>query len=307
MGRVSAEGDLQLPVDFTMSLAGFDRRPVTQPLVYTFTRDGDGVVLSDDRDVAVDARHDWVPAPWDVTHIEVRRAGPILGIFDEDTEPYADYLMRDLADARRAVRAFVPGWSGRFVAYDITDLQAMDRMSPLTTQETAGVAFPVHERPGSDRVASYRFMVDSDIAASVLRRGFVFRHELVHVALGGVDDHSPTWLTEGVAEYASRAGLPLATRQQITRQVLAGAGGAPLALRSGADFYGRHSAVNYELSNLVCDYLATTRGRQVLFDLLDAFAATRILTTADVERVLGRQLGTDSRGLTQAALDWVAG
>jgi hypothetical protein len=41
MTQVTGAGDLQLPVDFTMRLEGFDAHPVTQQMVWTFSRDGD--------------------------------------------------------------------------------------------------------------------------------------------------------------------------------------------------------------------------------------------------------------------------
>ena len=40
MTQVAGAGDLQLPVDFTMRMRGFDRHPVTQRMVWTFVRDG---------------------------------------------------------------------------------------------------------------------------------------------------------------------------------------------------------------------------------------------------------------------------
>lgn len=304
MSRVHGEGALQLPVDVTMRLDGFDRRPVTQPQVYTFNRVDGEVVLSNDRNIQSDAQHDWLPAPWDITRIEVRRSGPVLGIFDEDTVPYADTVMTDLVAAREEIRDFIPTWSGRFVAYDITDLQAMAEMSQMETWDTGGVAFPVLERPGSRRVASYRFMVNPDVADSPLQRGFLFRHELVHVALGGIDAHSPTWLREGIAEYVSRSPLPAETRRRISATTLAGIDPATAALASGVDFYRSNPTLNYELANLVCDHLATTRGPQVLFDLMAGFAEARPETAADAEVVVRRELGTGTRGLLQAALAW---
>jgi hypothetical protein len=278
---------------------------VTQPMIYTFDRVDDRVVLSNDRNLQSDAHHDWLPTPWDVAAIHVRRAGPILGIFDEDTLPYADGVMTDLEAAREVVRRFVPGWSGRFVAYDVTDLRAMDGMSHMNTWDTGGVAFPVLARPGARRVASYRFMVNPDVADSAPERAFLFRHELVHVALAGRDDRSPTWLAEGVAEYVSRSGLPLETRRGISTGVLSGAGPGTVALRSGIDFYQRQPTYSYELANVVCDYLATTRGPQVLLELMDAFAAARISTVSDVDRVLRGRLGVGTDQLARDALAWL--
>lgn len=146
MTQVAGEGDLQLPIDFTMRLRGFDRRPVTRRMVWTFVRNGGEVLLANDRNVQIEAKTGWTPDPWDVAHIEVRQAGGILAVFDEDTDEHATYVMSDLADAAAVVRAHLPDWSGRFVAYGTSDVSAIDKMSAMTVEDTAGVAFPVLAR-----------------------------------------------------------------------------------------------------------------------------------------------------------------
>ncbi len=303
MSRVHGEGALQLPVELTMRLDGFDRHPVTQPLVYTFNRDGDDAVLADDRNVQNDAAHGWLPAPWDITRIEVRRQGPVLGIFDEETVAYADSVMADLAEARALVRAAVPGWSGRFVAYDIEDLQALEQMTHMRTWQTGGVAFPVLERPGSRRVASYRFMVNPDVAESYWQRPFLFRHELVHVALGGSDAASPVWLREGIAEQVSRSVLPTSDRRRIAAIALSRARPG-LRLEPGVDFYRRVPALHYELAAVACDFLATTQGREVLWELRDAFAAEPASSAAQVSAVVRRVTGLGTGELAARARIW---
>jgi hypothetical protein len=303
MSRVHGEGALQLPVELTMRLDGFDRHPVTQPLVYTFNRDGDEAVLADDRNLQNDAAHGWLPAPWDITRIEVRREGPVLGIFDEDTVAYADTVMADLAEARALVRAAVPGWSGRFVAYDIEDLQALEQMSHMRTWQTGGVAFPVPVRPGSSRIASFRFMVNPDVAESYWQRPFLFRHELVHVALGGSDAASPVWLREGIAEQVSRSVLPVHVRRRTSAIALSRASPG-LRLEPGVDFYRRVPALHYELAAVACDFLATTRGREVLWELRDAFAAEPPSSAAQVSAVVRRVTGLGTAELAARARAW---
>ena len=124
-------GELHLPVDFTMRLDGFETRSVTQRLLYTFRQADGEVVLVDDRDAAGDRRTGWLPDPWDVAHLVVRESGPILGFFDEETAPYATAVMSDLRASQETVLAAVPGWSGRVVAYDISDLTALEGRTPM--------------------------------------------------------------------------------------------------------------------------------------------------------------------------------
>ena len=141
------DGELRLPVDFTMRLRGFDDRPVTDKMVWTFVHRDDDVLLAGDRDEQVDVVNGWIPAPWDLAHIEVRRSGGILAVFDEDTSEHATYVMSDLADATALVQRHFPDWSGRYVAYGTSDTTAIAEMSGMSVEQTAGVAFPVLARP----------------------------------------------------------------------------------------------------------------------------------------------------------------
>lgn len=298
MARVSGDGDLQLPVDFTMRLRGFDRRPVTQSMVWTFVRDGEDALLASDRDEQVDAG--WMPAPWDLAHLEVRRSGGILAIFDEDTLEHADYVMGDLAAATDVVGRHLPAWSRRFVAYGTSDVTAIETMSMMSVEDTAGVAFPVLARPGGP-VAAYRFLVNPSVVGDVLSRGHVFRHELVHVALGTRDDRSPVWLAEGAAEYVAGSTAPVRLRRRSSALRLAGVTAYPL--EAGDRFYTGDPGVSYELAGLVCDYIATTRGEDELWDLVRAFRAGRVSAT-DPESVVRRELGLSTRELSDRALAW---
>ncbi len=301
MTQVAGDGDLQLPVDFTMRLLGFDKRPVTQSMVWTFVRDCDDVLLANDRNVQIDAKTGWTPAPWDLARIEVRRSGGILAIFDKDTVDNADYVVSDLAEALAVVDRHVPAWSQHFVAYGTSDVTAIDRMSAMTVDDTAGVAFPVLARPGGP-VAAYRFVVNPNTIGDVLSRSQVFRHELVHVALGTTDDRAPVWLVEGAAEYVARTTLPVDVRRQVAAQRLFLVEGR--ALEPSGRFYTRDPALNYELGALVCDYLASTRGEQALWDLVRTFRTARFSMWAESERIVRHELGLSTKELSEQALAW---
>ena len=301
MTRVAGEGDLQIPVDFTMRLRGFDRRPVTQRMVWTFVRSGDEALLVDDRNTQIDAQTGWTPAPWDLAHIDVRRSGGILAVFDEDTAEHGTYVMSDLAEATRVVRRHLPQWSGKFVAYGISDVTAIDRMSAMTVEDTAAVAFPVMA-DARGPVVAYRFAVNPTVVGDVISRSEVFRHELVHVALGTSDDRSPLWLVEGVAQYVARSTLPVDDRRRIAALELGGAVGR--TLEASRRFYTRNPLVNYALASLVCDYLATTRGEAVLWDLVHTFRTARFSTWEESEDVVRRELGLSTGELSTQALAW---
>ena len=90
------------------------------------------MLLTDDRNIQSDAITGWLPAPWDVTTIDVRRSGTVLGVFDDETSATAASTMAELAVARRVVLQQVPAWDGRVVAYSIANVDALDRRAPWT-------------------------------------------------------------------------------------------------------------------------------------------------------------------------------
>ena len=295
------DGELRLPVDFTMRLRGFDDRPVTDEMVWTFVHRDDDVLLAGDRDEQVDVVNGWIPAPWDLAHIEVRRSGGILAVFDEDTSEHATYVMSDLADATALVQRHFPDWSGRYVAYGTSDTTAIAEMSGMSVEQTAGVAFPVLARPDGP-VAAYRFAVNPTVVGDVLSRGLVFRHALAHVALGATDDRSPVWLMEGAAEYVARSTIPADERRRIAAYQL----GATTArtLEPSRRFYTGDPTLSYNLAALVCDYVATTRGEAALWDLVRTFRTARFFSWAQTEDVVRRELGLSTVELTAQALAW---
>jgi len=307
------DGELQLPVDFTMRLDGFEQHSVTQRLLYTF-READGDVwLVNDRDAERDRRAGWLPDPWDVGDVVVRERGSILAFFDEETAPYADAVMQDLEASQQTVVAAVPDWSGQLVAYDISDLTGLEKRTPMRLWETGGVAYPVMVRPGSRQVAAVRFIVNPDVAHNSLRREFLLRHELAHVALGSRDDASPRWLVEGAAEYVSRTEYTAEQQRRMAAYVVAYLDTSTAVLVNGAEFYA-YPDLNYLLAATACTYLAATRGRQSLWDLMDAFAAERPrlgqaepLSATQIDAVLLREIGLDNRGLALAAVAWAIG
>jgi hypothetical protein len=303
MMQISAEGDYQLPVDFTMQLQGYDAHPVTIPLIYTFERVDGRLLLINDRNPQNDVR--WQPAPWDVTTIEVRRTDDLLGVFDPKTIGDADQVMAELQDALDAIDPLVPPWRGRVVIYDVSDLKNMDQMSLMGLGNTAGIQFDVPTRPGSDRIASSRFAVNPN-NTDESSRALVFRHELVHVALGRLDEASPTWLVEGAAESVARSVYTVASLQAQARSALSGIKAGPLP--TGRDFYQVRPHRNYELASLVGTYLINTRGRDTLWRLMHAFVRAvkhhDVVAKGDVDTVTEQVLGLTTRQLATSALDW---
>jgi hypothetical protein len=303
--QISSEGDYQLPVNFTMQLQGFDASPVTIPLIYTFKRRAGHLQLVNDRNPQNDVS--WKPAPWDVTAIEVRRTDDLLGLFDKTTVGDADEVMSQLQDALDVISPLVPSWRNRVVVYDISDLKSMDQMSLMELNNTAGIQFDVPVRPRSQKVASSRFAVNPT-NTDTSSRSLVFRHELVHVALGDLDESSPTWLVEGAAESVARTVYTVESLQAQARLVLSDIKARPLA--TGRDFYQVRPNQNYELGALVCTYLINTRGRETLWTLMRAFDQAvkhhDIVAAGDIDTVTKKVLGLTTKELEVAALDWAS-
>ena len=306
-----AGADLVIPVDFTMRLDGYESGAVTRRQVYSFRQDGDGVVLLGDRDRAEDVESGWIGEPWETSRIVVRKTPDLLVVFDEDTEPWADSVMGDLEKSRRIVKGVVPGWSGKVVAYDVTDTTRIEDGSAMQVWETGGIAFPVYAEEGSDEVAAHRFVVNPEAAHNSTTREFLLPHEIAHIAIAERDDSSPRWLVEGTAEYVARAGYSPDQQRRL-------AGGALYVLASdpylanGSDFYS-NPAANYELAGAVCTYLAQVRGRGVLWSLIDAYSAEserrdgRPIPADVVDDILRGEIGMDGYTLTERALTWAAG
>jgi hypothetical protein len=303
MTRVHGDGGLQLPIDFTMRLEGYDEHPVTQPLVYTFVGDEDEVHLTSDRNLQNDAFTGWIPAPWDVTAITVDESDGVLAVFDDETSDEAAELQDAIVAARDDIEPFLPPWSGRVVVYDISDVDAIDRMSTMTVEGTAGVAFPVMKRPRSRKVAAYRFAVNPVHTDGDGWRGILFRHELVHVGLGTFDDRSPTWLVEGAAEQVAYAtDHPSTFRRRYLAEQLGDL--TPRSLSTGLDFYQVDADRNYRLAHLVCDYLVDTRGEDVLWDLMRSFDEQEALLPGDAEDLVRAELGLSTKEIVTEALAW---
>jgi len=85
------------------------------------------------------------------------------------------------------------------------------------------------------------------------------------------------------------------------------------SLADGSDFYA-DPELSYGFAAAACTYLVATRGPDVLWDLMDAFAEEQQragsgagLTTQAADALLVREIGLDNAGLTIAALRWSAG
>ena len=302
---VPVRGDVQLVVRTRMQLAGVDERPVVEEGVWTFVRDrSGGVRLAGVRDREFDAQSGWLPAPWDVGRIVVRRDGPVLAVLDGATAHRADRLVPELRLAAESVADAVPGWPGRVLVYAVGNQKLLRRLAVLDVENTGGVTFPVYADPERTRVAGWRFAVDPRTRVLTDDPGFLFRHELTHVALGQRDEGTPSWLREGLAEYVAARGWPADERAYVLDQVASDRLARLTDLPDGQDLYLADARAGYAAAWVACEWIAETRGSRTLFRLVDAMRRAAPADGAQVDRVLRRVVGVDTRALAVRSTRW---
>lgn len=291
-----------------VELDGFDAAPVRTPVRMTFVREQDGVLrIASARDEEYERERDVVPQPWDTVPVQVLSGDGVLGIFDRDSWRQAEEIVAEVEQAVAEVSAVLPQpWSERVVVYALSDTSFLSRLPDLPgddPEQLDGVAFPVPVRPGADEYAGTRFLLHPRI----LQRGAdmrarLIRHELVHVALGRMDDRVPTWLSEGLAEYVSVR--PLAPQDRmISQAAVAAAQRGVDALPPDATFNGPESSVHYGISWFACEYLASVYGEATLWHLFDEMRADGGVAESDQDQVLLDVLGIDGATLARAAAD----
>lgn len=299
--------DAQSPqVRLRMQLRDFDTRPVDRTVGFVFAwRDGRPRIVSD-RDGTGRPLFDGAPAPWDLTAIRVRERPGVLGVFDTSTVGAAPQVMSAVSQGIGEVDETVPfTWSGQVVVYHVRDAAVLDSFTDVpggSIDLLGAMTFPTYSQPVASPVASTRMLVlEGSVAAGQPFLGRIVRHELSHVALGTRDDGAPVWLSEGLAEYVGARSIPIEQRI-IPTSAVDRARGSDVALPPSDEFNGPEQEWHYALSWMACDYLASVRGEDVLWRLVDALHDEGRGTPDDEQdAVLRRVVGMDSAELADRA------
>lgn len=313
-GSITAteQGVVRVRVSLTMQLDGFDAVPVETPMRFTFTREPGGeLLLTAVRDPEFESEAGTVLAPWDLGPVEIETTNDVLGIFDPDSIGAAQQIMASVQQGIADVEASVPlEWSGRVVVYalsDLTVLRDLDNLPGGDPDRLDGVAFPVSAGPGSQELASTRFILHPRmIHHNDAIRDRLIRHELTHVAIGRRDDRVPTWLSEGLAEYVSVQPIAPADRM-ISSEALRAARDGVTGLPADETFNAEGSGANYGLSWYVCEYIASTYGEDALWRLFDEMRRGDGTDEAGQDAVLHAVLGVDSTELARGAAQKIVG
>lgn len=280
---VRTAGGYDAVVQVHLQLEGFDALPVVRPARFHFTDadEGSDLLVASDRDRTWEQRNDADVQPWDDRAISVVTGGGVLGIFDARSVPEARDVISAVEEGIAQVSEVVPyDWDGQVVVYALSDTELLAGLDDLPAPDPDtldAVSFPVPARIDEDDespLAGTRFllhprMLDSEPAQ--LAR--LIRHELTHVALGGLDDDVPTWLGEGIAEWVSVQPLP--EDQRLISQAAIDAATAGLdELPADLDYNDADQAAHYGISWWACESIVDMYGEPMVWRLLDELAAT---------------------------------
>lgn len=303
---VAEDGTVRALVVVRMQLEGFDKYPVESPARYRFVRDDEGtLVLAGVRDRAFEKEHDIELQPWELTRIEVVSTPDVLGVFDEESVDAAYHIVDAVEDGIAAVSTEVPvAWSQKVVVYALSDVRVLAELDNLPggdPNRLDGVAFPVRANARSSKLAGTRFMLHPRMVnRDGATRARLIRHELTHVALGRRDDHVPTWLAEGLAEYVSVQGVAPADRM-ISRDAVSRARVGLTGMPADDTFNGEQSGGNYGIAWYACEYIVTLYGEEALWRLFDEMRKGGGTPPAQQDDVLRRVLGIDSAELARGS------
>jgi hypothetical protein len=297
-------------------LRGFDDRPTSVPMYLTFVRRPAGWLLGSDRDLDRTGIRT-AREPWDFGPVQVvtGRRSLILG------HPGSGRLLAGLAaEADSAVPAVTSvwgtGWRQRVVVVlpagtaELRGLLSDDRdVSQLAAVATAWSAQTPAAEPVGQRVLLNP--VNFNRLRPIGRR-VVLIHEITHVAArDATGAATPTWLTEGFADYVAYRGTgapPRTVAAELAADVAAGR--LPSGLPGDARFAGAGSRLPqaYEEAWLACRLIADSAGASGLVRFYRETAATgdrsAVLTRAfrDVLATTPAAFTTRWRGYLRAQL-----
>ncbi|WP_248581439.1 hypothetical protein [Nocardioides sp. InS609-2] len=259
-------------VEVRLQLSGFDQWPVVSREEVGFAPgpDGSSYVLAKERGDDSSGRQ-----PWDSRAIVVRERPGVLGIFDHQSADQADAVLASVAAGVDLVGARVPyDWDRHVVVYALSGTSALSAIAGLPggdPERLDGVSVPVGQR--GDEAASTRLVLHPRmLSAPPAQRDRLIRHELTHIALADRDNHAPTWLSEGIAEYVSVQPIAEADRT-LARPALIAASSRSLKLPDARTFNGPDSEANYGVAWWACEALVDLYGEPMLWQLLDKMGA----------------------------------
>lgn len=288
-------------------LDGFDTDPVVRALDYTFVRRGSRWYLASDTDLDERGKPRPLRDPWDFGPVVVRRTKHVLVIAHDEKSAG---MVAEAADD--AVRNVTTIWGDDWqqaavvvVARDENEHRSL--RSPAADEYLAHVqatAMPVYnyvpevEAPPPDAArVGFRIVIAPSVAAQDAVDGRLLSHEFLHVATA---EHSPpslpTWMFEGLPEWAARYRLPMFPRaERIALRIRRS--GPPTELPHTFHTDPADRGDDYVLSELLCRWIVERYGMRKLVELYRALGQELVGVTHDdlvrrkVDEVMRRVLG----------------
>lgn len=270
-GRSATGPVYEADVDAWTRLRGFDPAPVWTTRHLRFAKERGAWRVTQDR---VDPSQ-ILSAPWEMPGIAIRRSGRVLLAADASSLAQAQGLVDELERARAFVDAETPRGLGHVVCLALSTEGAL-RAEGLNADELSRVGAVTAGVRGADfEVTEQRVIVaPSSLSADPAWVRVMLRHELVHVALASYADTSPTWLTEGIADYVAHRG----EQPRLGWRAVIAARQHDMTMPPNGLFYrgdDGDNSTNYAVAWWSLEYLATIRGEDEPFRLLEAFRRHR--------------------------------
>lgn len=288
-------------------LAGFDVRPVSQPIDPVFVRRPAGWRIA-----ALSGRADGLPPPTELWDFEAVRAvhAPGVVVFGSPEQLGTVHELAAIAAAAipRVTAVWGLAWSRRAVLLVPASQQQFGRISGFHGALGAIAAVTNAEihtfgpaDPAGDRIA---INPQAWAQLSPVGRQIVVTHELTHVATrAATGARTPKWLSEGFAEWVSfkGSGVPITVAAAALRGVMGS--GPPRHFPSDAAFHGGPSRLDvaYDEAWLAVASIAAHWGEPAFIRFYRAVGTSSLPPAAAVRDAARRVLRTQEPRLIT---DW---
>ena len=240
-------------------------------LYYTVVqRDGRWYIASD-RDGSGAGRQSQVGL-WDLGKINTVRGERSLVLGLGSTGRLSAFAAEADAAVPQVSGIWGSNWAGKVIVVVPDTQEQMEQLAEVEGGSYDQIAAVTRRETGrdSDESAGDRVIVNPDLWSQLgtFGRRVVMTHEITHVAThDATTSATPTWLSEGFADYVAYTGVPVS--MSVAGQDLFGAirrGRLPRALPTGADFEPTNErlAEVYESAWLACKLLADRYGQDEL-------------------------------------------
>jgi hypothetical protein len=245
---------------------------------------------------------DFTQAPWEAAGAQLEQTEQVLVFGTKKNSDSLDEWRDISAAAAQFVKQRVPyAWDGYVVVIVAESRQPLRAEWGAETKQLGGVAVLIESKQGDQKWLRIMLPPSAGDAPDEVRSDLM-RHEITHVALGEHDDHAPTWLREGIAEWIAGEQQ----RQYLFSDVAERhfPKGAPQRMVTDAAFYQGNWTPNYLVSLFSVQWLAVEYGSEAPWKLLKEYDRGRS-GKAQQGAVLEELFGLTPNQLAQQATQWM--